>query len=152
MDRMKRNTSVLIWIGFIGSVLLILGVKAWQVGWLRPKTSLELNGQPTVLVFVKYRYVCECEGYVNGNARSQVVNWPMDALGGVPLHLIDIEQRTDLVKRYKVIRAPSMLLLNADGEIVWRQDDVISDELPLDLSAAEAQILALLESENLKKQ
>jgi len=149
---MKRNSSVLVWIVFVGSVVLVLGVKAWQVGWLRPKTHLELNGQPAVLVFVKYRYVCECEGYVNGNARSQAVNWPLDTPGGVPLHLIDIDQRTDLVKRYKVIRAPSMLLLDAEGEIVWRQDDVISDEFPLNLPAAEAQILTLLEAEELGKQ
>jgi len=144
---MKQRIHLLIWIGFFGAVSLVMGFKARQLGWLQPKAPLELNGQPAVLVFVKYRYICECEAFVNGNARSQGLNWPAAERKHVPLHLIDIEQRADLARRYKVIRAPSMLLLDPDGEIVWRQDDVISDDLPLDIDAMETQILVLLEAE-----
>jgi hypothetical protein len=115
---MNRRGRILTWIGFLGAMLLVLGLKARQLDWLQPKTPLELNGQPAVLIFVKYRYVCECEAFINSNACSQALNWPSDARGGVSLHLIDIEQRSDLAKRYKVIRAPSILLLNADGETI----------------------------------
>jgi len=144
---MKRQTRFLIWLIFAGSVLLVLGFKAWQLGWLQPRQSLELNGQPAVLVFVKHRGVCECEQFVNGNARAQAASWSDKARHDMMLHQIDIEQRPDLAKQYKVIRAPTMLLLDATGEIVWRQDDVITDQLPLDLPAAEAQITRLLTSE-----
>ncbi|MBU0511203.1 MAG: hypothetical protein KKD28_09185 [Chloroflexi bacterium] len=143
---MKRNTRILIWLCFSGAVLLVLGLKAQQLGWLQPRPSLELNGQLAVLIFVKIHGVCECEQFVNGNARSQVANWPTETRYGLPLHQIDIEQRPDLAERYKVIRAPSMLLLDASGEIVWRQDDVISDGLPLDIEKIEVQIATLIES------
>ena len=140
--------------GFTGAVLLVLGLKAHQLGWLQPKDPLELHGQPAVLVFVKYRYVCECEAFVNGNARSQVANWPPEARGDLTLHLLDIEQRTDLAKHYAVIRAPAMLLVDADGEIVWRQDGVTSftsDGLPLDLDGIKAQIAILIEAAKMEK-
>jgi hypothetical protein len=146
---MKPKARLLVWVGFIGAVLLVLGLKAHQLGWLQPKAHLELNGQPAVLVFVKYRYVCECEAFVNGNARSQVANWPSEARGNVPVHLLDIDQRTDLVRRYDVIRTPSMLLLDPGGKIIWRQDGVTestSDDLPLDLEQITDQIVILLQS------
>ena len=139
-----------VWLSFIGTVLLVLGLKAHQLGWLQPKAPLGLNDHPAVLVFIQYRYVCECEAFVNGNARSQVANWPLEARGDLPLHLIDIEQRTDLTKRFEVIRTPSMLLLDEDGEILWRQDGVTestSNDLPLDLDDIEARIAGLVEIE-----
>jgi hypothetical protein len=137
-------------VGFIGAVLLVLGLKASQLGWLQSKTPLALNGQPAVLVFIQYRYVCECEAYVNGNARSQVANWPTEERGNLSLHLVDIEQRSDLAKRYKVTRAPSLLLLDSAGEVVWRQDGVTrstSDELPLDIKQIEVQIELLRQNQ-----
>lgn len=146
---MNRSTRLFIWIGFFGAVLLVLGLKAHQLGWLQPKAALALNGQPAVLVFVKYRYVCECEAFVNGNARTQVANWPAEVRAKLPLHLIDIEQRSDLARRYDVILTPAMLLLDADGEVVWRQDGITlstSDGLPLDLEQITDQIARLLQS------
>ena len=145
---MKRQTRILIWLSFAGAVLLVLGFKAWRLGWLLPKPPLALNGQPAVVVFIKIHGVCECEQFVNDNARAQAANWPVDARSWLLLHQIDIEHRPDLAKQYKVIRAPSMLLLDASGEIVWRQDDVITDELPLDLTTIEMKISDLLTSEN----
>jgi hypothetical protein len=146
---MKPKARLFVWMGFTGAVLLVLGLKAHQLGWLQPKAPLDLNGQPAVLVLVKYRYVCECEAFVNGNARSQVANWPAEARANLPLHLIDIEQRADLARHFEVIRAPSMLLLDAYGEILWRQDGVTqstSDGLPLDLDGIEAHIAALAQA------
>ncbi|MCJ7700847.1 MAG: hypothetical protein MUO62_04645 [Anaerolineales bacterium] len=144
---MKTRARLFVWIGFIGTVLLVLGLKARQLGWLEVKPPLELNDQPAVLIFIRYNGACECELFVNGNARAQVANWVPEARGDVQLHQIDIEQRSDLARQYKVIRAPSMLLLDASGQIIWRQDDVLSDGLPLDLAAAEVQIAGLLASE-----
>lgn len=143
---MNRQTRFLVWIVFTITVLLVLGIKARQFGWLLPKPQLGLNGQPAVLVFVKHHGVCECEQFVNGNARAQAASWTVEARHEMALHQIDIEQRPDLVRQYKVLRAPSMLILDAAGEIVWRQDDVITDQQPLDLPAAEDQIIQILAS------
>jgi len=140
----KTRARLFVWIGFIGTVLLVLGLKARQLGWLESKPPLELKDQPAVLIFIRYNGSCECELFVNGNARAQVANWVPEARGDVQLHQIDIEQRSDLAKRYKVIRAPSMLILDASGQIIWRQVDVVSDDLPLDMVNAEAKIMELL--------
>lgn len=154
MDSMNRRSRLVVWIGFTGCMLLVLGLKARQLGWLQPKAALELNGQPAVLVFVKYRYVCECEAFVNGNARAQVTNWHTETHNDVPLHLIDIELRADLARHYHVIRTPTLLLLNSDGDVVWRQDGITqstSDGLPLDLDELMNQITKLIATSNMEK-
>ena len=140
----------IVWSLFLGALALTLGLKAVQLGWLYPKPPLELNGQPTVLVFIRFDGACECVRFVNDNALAQVTNWPPASRGGIPLLIIDIERRSDLAKKFKVIRASSMLLLDANGEIVWRQDEVISDELPLNLPAVEAQTVVLLAAEEMR--
>lgn len=56
---------------------------------------------------------------------------------------IDLDLRPDLARQYEVIRAPSLVLLNAEGQVVWRQDEGLSDESPLDLEQVERQAEAL---------
>ncbi len=146
---MNLRVRLLIWISFTAAVLLVLGLKVHQLGWLQPKASLELNSQPAVLVFVKYRYVCECEAFVNGNARAQVANWPAEERANLPLYLLDIEQRSELTRRYDVIRTPAMLLLDSDSEVIWRQDGVTqstNNGLPLDLEQITDHITRLLQN------
>ncbi len=43
--------------------------------------------------------------FVNSNARSRALHWPAGARGDLPLHMIDIEQHSDLANRYQLIRA-----------------------------------------------
>ncbi len=49
----------------------------------------------------------------------------------------------DLARQYDVIRAPALVLVDAEGQVVWRQDESLSDESPLDLNQAERQIEAV---------
>jgi hypothetical protein len=147
---MKPVTRQVVWIVFAGAVLLVMGLKAWQSGWLQPQASLELDGQPAVLAFIKRRGVCECEQIVIDNARAQLEAWSEADRYGLPLHHIEIDVRSGLARQYEVIRVPSMLLLDAAGEIIWRQDGVTratSDAMPLDLDAVKANITALLDAE-----
>ena len=74
------------------------------------------------------------------HADAQLSAWPEEKHRGVPIILINIERRHDLAREYQVIRAPTLLLLDSAGDIVWRQDEVASDEYPFDLKAVEAQI------------
>lgn len=126
------------WTIFLASLILTIGLKAVQLGWFAPRPPLDLDGEPALLFFNKSRG-CECEMLVYTNANVQLETW------SVPVRLIriDMERRPDLAQQYKVIRAPSLVLVNAEGQVVWRQDEGLSDEAPLDLNQAERQVEAM---------
>jgi len=126
------------WIVFIASLVLIFGLKAVQLGWLDPRPPLELDGQPVLLFFNKSRG-CECELLVYNNANTQMDEWNAP----VQVVSIDMERRPDLAQQYNLIRVPSLVLLSADGQVVWRQIESQSDETPLDLKQVEVQVEAL---------
>ncbi len=142
------RTRWLVWLGFIGAVLVVMGLKAWQLGWFQTKAPLVLDGRPAVLVFVKKRGICECEQVVIDNAHAQIDGWSENDRQGLPIHQIEMDLRPGLARQYDVIRVPSLLVLDASGQIVWRQDGVTkftSDEYPLDLDQVQNQIAALLQ-------
>jgi hypothetical protein len=128
----------LLWIIFLGALILTFGLKAVQLGWFTPRPPLELDGKPVLLFFNKARG-CECEMLVYNNANTQMNVW------NTPVHVvrIDMDHRPDLAQQYQVIRAPALVLLNAESEIVWKQDEGLSDQVPLDLNQAERQVEAL---------
>jgi hypothetical protein len=121
-----------IWILFIGAIAITLGIKAFTLGWFSPREPLELGKRPALLFFNKARG-CECELYVYNNANAQINEWdaPVNVIG------IDLDRRFDLAQQYQVIRAPTLILLNAEGQVVWKQDVGLSDEAPLDLVQVE---------------
>lgn len=127
-----------IWLLFFGALVLILGLKAVQLGWFIPRPPLELNGEPALLFFNKVRG-CECELFVYNNANAQINAW------NAPVRIvhIDLERRPDLAQQYGIIRAPSLVLLNAAGQVAWRQDEGLSDEAPLDLKQVKVQVVTL---------
>jgi len=127
-----------LWIFFFAALALTLGLKVIQLGWFAPRPPLELDGEPVLLFFNKARG-CECELFVYNNAAAQMDVW------NVPLRIIkiDMDHRPDLARQYEVIRAPTLILLNAEGQVVWKQDEGLSDESPLDLEQVEIQFEAL---------
>jgi hypothetical protein len=135
---LARRGGRTLWIIFLASLTLTLGLKAVQLGWFTPRPPLDLDGKPALLFFNKARG-CECEILVYNNANAQMDVW------NTPLHVIriDMDHRPDLVRQYDVIRAPTLVLLDAAGQAVWRQDEGLSDESPLDLNQAERQIEAV---------
>ena len=122
-------------------VALTLGVKAAQQGWFAPRPPLELDGKPALLFFNKARG-CECELLVYNNARAQMDVWQAP----VRIIHIDSDRRPDLARQYKVLRAPTLILLDAEGQTVWTQVESLSDETPLDLNQAERQIETLTQN------
>ncbi len=131
-------TRRVFWILFLASLSLTLSLKAVQLGWFNPRPPLELDGKPALLFFNKTRG-CECELFVYNNANAQVDDW----IAPLRVIRIDMDHRPDLARQYAVIRAPTLILLDAEGQAVWRQDEGLSDESPLDLNQAERQIEAL---------
>jgi hypothetical protein len=142
MDRIKaQHNSALIGICLV--ILVILLAKASRDGWLNPQTTL-MPGSPS-LVFFNGSRGCDCELYVYSNADRQLADWSEAQRGGLAVIRVSIHAPGALKSKYKVIRAPTLLLLDAAGEIILRQDNVVSDDEPLDLAEFEIQIQALLD-------
>jgi len=127
-----------VWIFFLAALALTFGLKAVQLGWFNLRPPLELDGELVLLFFNKSRG-CECELFVYDNAKAQMDVWNSP----VRVIRIDIDRRPDLARDYNIIRAPSLVLVNGVGQVVWKQDEGLSDESPLDLNQAERQIEAL---------
>jgi hypothetical protein len=51
-----------------------------------------------------------------------------------------LKHHLDLAHEYQVICTPTLLLLDSADQIVWRQNEVITDELQFDLMTLERQI------------
>jgi hypothetical protein len=135
---MKRST----WLLFLAALALILGLKAVDLGWFSSREPLELNNAPALLFFNKSRG-CECELYVYDNANAQFDAWKSP----IAIHRIDLDRRPDLGQQYRIVRAPALVLVDSGGQVVWKQGDSLSDELPLDLKQVEVQVGRLLETD-----
>ena len=137
----RRQIAALI---VFGALVTVLGLaKGFTEGWFEPRTPLELNGQPA-LVFFTLRRGCDCQMDVARAAEAQLAGWDGPAQAGIPVLSVDFSRRPDLAEQYGVIRAPALVLLDAQGQVVWKQDLGLSDEAPLDLIRAQSQVEALV--------
>ena len=123
--------------------IAIVGTKAFRSGWFAPHRPLDLNGKPALLFF-NVSKGCECQMVVSNNASDQVASWPEEARQDIPVFHIDIECRPDLSEQYDVNLVPAMLLLDSQGQLMWKQDYSINDDLPLDLIQFELEIQLLV--------
>lgn len=122
---------------------LIVGTKAAQEGWFAPHPALDFNGEPALVFFTLSRG-CQCQMQVVHSAERQIDNWTEAGRRGLPVLPVDLIQRPDLGEQFGVDRAPALVLVGRDEEVVWRQDEGLSDQQPLNLAEAESQIDALL--------
>ena len=113
------------------------------MGWFAHRQPLVLNGQPALLFFTISRG-CDCQMKVVHNAEAQLAAWQLPANLGLSVIRLDFNRRLDLAKQYRVARAPALVLLETAGRVVWKQDEGLSDEAPLDLIQAQSQIDTLI--------
>jgi|GEM_PF-1020167 hypothetical protein len=137
--RFRINSRIAGGLVFVLLVAAVLAVKARQEGWFVPEPPLDLPNQPVLLLFNRYRG-CECALDVYEAAEWQVRGWPEEARLSVPVLVINLDRQKELGERYKVHRAPSLMLLDAAGNVVYRQNEVVTDDLPLDLETFEQKI------------
>ena len=78
------------------------------------------------------------------NAEKQLAEWKVVVDTKIPLFTVDFSRRPDLANQYGVARSPALVLLNAAGEVIWKQDFGLSDETPLDLETANNQIESII--------
>ena len=140
-DRRRRRQSGLVLFGAI--VLGFVCIKSFHDGWFEPRIPLPLNGQPA-LVFFTLSGGCQCQRSVVQNAEAQIAAWDFPGPKAVPVLRVDFSRRPDLALQYGVVRAPALVLLDAAGEVVWKQDVGLSDEKPLDLAQAQIRVEAVL--------
>jgi hypothetical protein len=138
-----RNARQRIGLAIFAVVLVVVVLaKFFYNGWLDPRTSLELDGGPALVFFTLSRG-CECQMVVVEAAETQLANWDAPAETGIEMIVLDFDRRSNLAHRFTVVRAPALVLVDAAGEVVWKQDLGLSDEAPLDLASAEAHIRQL---------
>jgi hypothetical protein len=123
---------------FLGPMVL----KAVQEGWFAPSPPLELNSQPALIFFTLSRG-CDCQMMVVQSADAQLAAWALPVDLGLNVIRVDFDRRPDLARQYGVARAPALVLLDSQGQVVWKQDVGLSDEAPLDLNQVERQLETL---------
>jgi hypothetical protein len=143
MAGMKRSIRFWGLLALALAVVVIVGSKAVSEGWFAPRAALDFNGEPA-LVFFSLSRGCDCQMRVVHSAEAQIENWTERERQGLPVLRVDLIQQPDLGEIFGIRRAPALVLVNRYGEVVWRQDESLSDEQPLDLAEAEWRIEALL--------
>ena len=140
---MNSRLRILIFLIFILAVMAVLGIKAVQQGWFLPRPQLALKGHPALLFFT-LSDGCECQMTIIRRAATQVAFWELPEYLQINIIYIDFELQPRIARYYDVARAPALVLVDAEGEQIWKQDVGVSDVKPLDLDEAEAQISALI--------
>lgn len=139
MDRVNVHPSSKAFQRMIIALVLfcIAGViiyKASVEGWLMPREPLDLSCAPVLLFFNRYKG-CACEMAVYRAAENQMDEWSAEAHHDIPIFRFDLNRRQDLGKQFNIVRAPALLLVDKEGNILYKQLDSVSDTAPLDLDA-----------------
>ncbi len=124
-------------------VLIIFFLKGMHEGWFSAREPLVLGGKPVLLFFNRYKG-CECELVVYEAAERQIQNWDLEDRRGIEVMILNLDRRSDMKKQFEIVRAPTLILLNADGKIILKQDEGVSDIEPLNLPLFEEKILEVL--------
>ena len=139
MSKQKRNAILL---GFFGLILIVLGIKNLPVFLAAATQQYTLENTPVILFF-NVDEPCECMVELTQRAEAQIANWPVESRGGITLMRIAIDQRKDLEAKYDVFRAPCLLLVDAQNQVVLWQDYPSIEGGPFKLDEFEAAIADL---------
>lgn len=139
MNARKRIAAGL---GLVGLILIVLGIK-FMPGFLQTANQQAGMGNKPVVLFFNVDDPCECMVELTQQAELQIANWPVEQRGGISVVRIPMDQRTDLEAKYKVFRAPCLVLVDAQDEVLWRQDYPLIENGPFKLNELEAAIAEL---------
>jgi hypothetical protein len=118
MEPQKRKA---IWMGLLGLILIVLGIKFAMTIVNAASLPLDLQGKPAVLFF-NLDKPCECLVELTQRAETQIANWPEERRDSIQVVRIPFEQRRDLQAKYEVFRVPCLILVDAQNQVIWRQD------------------------------
>jgi len=143
---MKYRIRILCLLGFVFLVVGVLSLKAGQEGWFANPSPLELDSQP-VLLFFTLSDGCVCQMKIIGSAASQIAFWEPPNHPDINIMWIYFDQEPEIVKYYHVERAPTIVLLDSDGEVYWMQGELQLEGQPFDMAEIEEQVESLLARE-----
>jgi hypothetical protein len=136
MEPQKRKA---VWLGLLGVILVVLGIKFALTIVAAASLPLDLQGKPAVLFFSLDK-PCECMVELTKRAETQIANWPEERRGGIKVVRIPFEQRRDLPAKYDVFRVPCLILVDDQNQVIWRQDYPLIEGGSFDLEELEAAI------------
>jgi hypothetical protein len=134
----KQKTRSLL-LAFLGLVLIVLGIKyipAFQVDANGPSSARDIP----VILFFSLDDPCECMVELIQNAEQQIAAWPLERQGGIPVIRVPMELHKDLEAKYRVFRAPCLVLVDAQDQVAWRQDYPLIEGGPFKLEELESAI------------
>ena len=126
-----------IWLLLTATIVCVLGLKEIRPYFFTVSPPLDLDGQPALLFF-NNEEGCECIRPLYTKADEIISDWPSDNRSQIPVYRIILDQRPDLQRQYDIERAPMLLLLDANGQVVWRERGVASNPKIFDLTRVEA--------------
>lgn len=132
-----------IWLLLAGAIVLLMGVKMGRPFLTPAGPPIELNNQPALLFFNNDEG-CECVMPLYQKADAVIAAWPPEQRAQVPVYRVVLDDHPDLQRQYDIERAPMLLLLDANGQVVWREWGVASSPNVFDLARVEAKISLLL--------
>jgi hypothetical protein len=139
MEARKRQAVAL---GLVGLILIVLGLKYMPAFLQAASQQTDMSGKP-VLLFFNVDEPCECMVELTQQAELQMASWPVEQQGGIAVLRIAMDQRKDLEAKYQVFRAPCLVLVDAQDQVVWRQDYPLIEGGPFRLEELEAAIAEL---------
>jgi hypothetical protein len=132
--------------GLIGMILILVGIKLALNTSLLRGTPLKQSGLPAVLFF-NIADPCDCIRDLVSQAEAQIADWQPHN-GNISLVRLNIGANLDLEAKYDVFRAPALILLDASGQIAWRQDYPLIEGGPFKLDELEAVITSFDDNGN----
>jgi hypothetical protein len=139
---MNSRKRIAAGMGLAGLILIVLGLKYMPVFLQLANQQAGMHAKPVVLFF-SVDDPCECMVELTQQADLQMANWPVEQRGSLSVVRIPMDQRTDLEAKYKVFRAPCLVLVNEQDEVIWRQDYPLIENGPFKLNELEAAIAKL---------
>ncbi|MEW5873482.1 MAG: hypothetical protein AB1894_29760 [Chloroflexota bacterium] len=136
---MNPNQRKIILLGALGLFLIVFAIKLSVELFAAADASPGSEARPLVLFFNEDE-PCECMQDLTRRAEVQMVNWPEARRGGIPVLRLAFRQQRDLELKYKVFRAPCLVLLDAQDQVAWRQDYPLIEGGPFRLDELEAAI------------
>jgi len=136
---MNTHKGKALLLGFVGLVLIVIGIKYLPVFLTMADQEATIGDKPVILFF-NLDEPCECMVELTQQADKQITNWPVERRGGIPVVRIGMDQRPDLEVKYKIFRAPCLVLVNDQDQVDWRQDYPLIEGGPFELEELEAAI------------
>ena len=141
---MNQNQRKAVIMGLGGIILILLAAKYMLGSAGLARSPLMASDRP-LIVFFNEEDPCECMVELTRRAELQIKSWPEERRGGIEILYVPFRQQRDLELKYQVFRAPSLLLLDGNEQVIWRQDYPLIEGGPFKIDELEVVIATLEE-------